>query len=79
MYDTYSYSYTLDPIRLEISKHNAKIYNVHHRIDFICGDFLKILPGLKADVIFLAPPWGGVNYLDVAIFDLETMIQPISG
>ncbi len=69
----------LDPTRLEISRHNARIYGVEQRIDFICGDFLALLPGLKADVIFLAPPWGGVGYLDVAVFDLETMIQPISG
>jgi len=66
----------LDPIRLAMARHNAQVYGVADRIDFICGDYLKLIPKLKADVVFLAPPWGGVDYINVDEFDIATMIQP---
>lgn len=35
------------------------------RIQFIVGDFFKVIPTLTAvDVIFLSPPWGGPDYLE---------------
>lgn len=48
------------------------------RISFIQGDFLQLAPQLKADVVFLSPPWGGPkhNYVDADCFDLATMIEP---
>ena len=30
-------------------------------------------PTLKADVVFLSPPWGGPQYLASDVFDLENM------
>lgn len=49
----------IDPVRLMCAKHNAKIYGVEDRIEFICGDYMTLIPRLKADVVFLSPPWGG--------------------
>ena len=43
------------------------------RIEFIVGDYFKIIPSLRPDVVFLSPPWGGPAYLDQDIFDLEDM------
>lgn len=51
------------------------MYGVEDRIEFIQGDFLKIVPTLTADVVFLSPPWGGPDYLTADVFDLETMIE----
>jgi trimethylguanosine synthase len=51
------------------------VYGVEDRIEFIQGDFLKIVPTLTADVVFLSPPWGGPDYLTADVFDLETMIE----
>lgn len=48
-----------------MAKHNATIYGVADRIEFIVGDFLTLADSLKADVIFLSPPWGGPQYLKV--------------
>lgn len=48
-----------------MAKHNAAIYGVADRIEFIVGDFLTLADSLKADVIFLSPPWGGPQYLKV--------------
>lgn len=49
----------IDPVRLECARHNARIYGVEDRIEFICGDFMTLIPKLKADAVFLSPPWGG--------------------
>jgi len=54
----------IDPIKIEYARHNAKVYGVADRIEFIVGDFFDIVPKLvAAEVIFLAPPWGGPEYL----------------
>ncbi len=66
----------IDPVKLECARHNAEIYGVADRIQFIEGDYMKLAPSLKADVVFLSPPWGGPEYLNAEVFDLETMMQP---
>lgn len=69
----------IDPVKIELAKNNARVYGVEDRIDFICGDFFKIVPGLVGvDVIFLSPPWGGCDYANHEVFDLQTMI-PMDG
>ncbi|KAF9428217.1 Trimethylguanosine synthase [Podila epigama] len=68
----------IDPVRLECARHNAQIYGVADRIEFICGDFMTLIPRLKADVIFLSPPWGGPGYLARKEFDLKADI-PMDG
>ena len=62
--------------RLEMARHNAGIYDVAHKIEFIHGDFCALAPTLKADVVFLSPPWGGPAYADAEVFDVKTMMQP---
>jgi trimethylguanosine synthase len=52
----------IDPEKIRLARHNARIYGVEHRIEWIVGDSLQILPTLKADVVFLSPPWGGPAY-----------------
>eukprot|EP00795_Rhopilema_esculentum_P007756 gene7756-13599_t len=66
----------IDAKKIELAKHNASIYGVADRIEFIVGDFLKLAPYLKADVVFLSPPWGGPDYLKAKVFNLKTMIIP---
>ncbi|KAF0384360.1 RNA cap guanine-N2 methyltransferase-domain-containing protein [Gigaspora rosea] len=68
----------IDETKLMCAKHNAMIYGVADRIEFILGDYLKLIPKLKADVVFLSPPWGGPNYLSAKTFDIKTMI-PMDG
>ncbi|KZV87304.1 S-adenosyl-L-methionine-dependent methyltransferase, partial [Exidia glandulosa HHB12029] len=56
------------PTRLALARHNAKIYGVADRIEFILGDFLDFARSSAArkrgiDVVFLSPPWGGPSYL----------------
>ncbi|KAF9970001.1 Trimethylguanosine synthase [Actinomortierella ambigua] len=67
----------IDPVRLDCAKHNAKIYGVEDRIEFILGDYMTLIPRLKADVVFLSPPWGGPSYSERE-FDIKHDI-PMDG
>ncbi|XP_050984492.1 trimethylguanosine synthase isoform X2 [Labeo rohita] len=66
----------IDPIRLALAHHNAEVYGVAHRIDFVQGDFLQLAPRLRGDMVFLSPPWGGPEYLSADVFNIKTMITP---
>lgn len=68
----------IDPIKIEMARHNATIYGVDKKVEFIIGNFLQLADKLKADVVFLSPPWGGPSYTSQQVYDLETMLQPVS-
>lgn len=63
----------IDPEKLRLAKINATIYGVADRIEFVLGDYLKLASHLKADVVFLSPPWGGPDYQHSDIYDLNAM------
>ena len=64
----------IDPVKIALAQHNATVYGVQDRIEFIVGDYMQLIPHLKADVVFLSPPWGGPNYTKAEVFDVKTMI-----
>ncbi|KAF2752247.1 S-adenosyl-L-methionine-dependent methyltransferase [Sporormia fimetaria CBS 119925] len=68
-----------DPATMKCAKHNAKIYGVEDKITWITGDCFDVLEERFRDmgntVVFASPPWGGSEYSDVGVFDLEKM-QP---
>ncbi|XP_078443180.1 uncharacterized protein LOC144712754 [Wolffia australiana] len=68
----------IDPRRLDMARRNADVYRVRHRIDFLAGDFFRLAPSLKGDVVFLSPPWGGPGYKAVKNFRLE-LLKPKDG
>lgn len=64
------------PTRLALARHNAVIYGVEDRIEFIQADYLSFARSYlstsfgssqirqrKIDVVFLSPPWGGPDYI----------------
>lgn len=62
-----------------MARHNANIYGVAHRIEFIVGDFFKLSDTLRADAVFLGPPWGGPDYKNIArAYDIERDLMPLS-
>ncbi|XP_018079212.1 trimethylguanosine synthase isoform X3 [Xenopus laevis] len=63
----------IDPVKLDFARNNAEVYGVTDRIEFIRGDFMLLAPDLKADAIFLSPPWGGPDYVSAETFDIGTM------
>eukprot|EP00750_Incisomonas_marina_P013955 INCI17576.2.p1 GENE.INCI17576.2~~INCI17576.2.p1 ORF type:complete len:612 (-),score=132.77 INCI17576.2:1354-3189(-) len=63
----------IDASKLAAAKHNAGIYGALRNLEFVVADFFAaavptFLPPLGSargkpfDVVYLAPPWGGVNY-----------------
>ncbi|KAM6410332.1 trimethylguanosine synthase [Pluvialis apricaria] len=66
----------IDPEKLRLARNNAEVYGVADQIEFVCGDFMVLAANLKADVVFLSPPWGGPDYATAEIFDIQTMICP---
>ncbi|XP_010314612.1 uncharacterized protein [Solanum lycopersicum] len=69
----------IDPKRIDLAQYNAAIYGVRDQIDFIRGDSFVLAPNLKADVVFMSPPWGGPDYLKERTFDMKTMLRPHDG
>ncbi|KAG8221178.1 Tgs1 protein [Butyriboletus roseoflavus] len=61
----------ISPVRLALARHNAVIYGVADRIEFILADYISFAhaytsrPAEKRpiDVVFLSPPWGGPDYM----------------
>ena len=50
----------IDPIKIQCAKHNASIYGVLDKIEFIIGDVFDIIPQLKSrqvDIVHMSPPW----------------------
>ena len=70
----------IDPKKLDICKNNCKIYNCKNNIHFIECDFLKIQSyekiKVKADYIFLSPPWGGISYKNSDIYSIKESMTP---
>ncbi len=55
-------AFDLDAARIEEARHNARLYGVASRIRFELGDACRMVPGERADVLFIDPPWGGEDY-----------------
>ncbi|PIA46268.1 hypothetical protein AQUCO_01500052v1 [Aquilegia coerulea] len=69
----------IDPQKIEYAQQNAAIYGVDGIIDFINGDFFQLAPKMKADTVFLSPPWGGPDYAKVQSYSIQTMLKPHDG
>ncbi|GAA6020716.1 hypothetical protein JCM10207_001996 [Rhodosporidiobolus poonsookiae] len=63
------------PVRLACARRNAEVYGVADRITFILADWVQwtqdyvareqrgeVKPEDKVEVVFLSPPWGGIDY-----------------
>ncbi|CAL5037224.1 unnamed protein product [Urochloa decumbens] len=68
----------IDPRKVELAAHNARVYGVEDRIEFVVGDFFHLAPSLKADLVFLSPPWGGPSYIQAPVYTLD-MLKPKDG
>ena len=41
----------IDATRLAMARHNAQIYGIEDRVEFILGDFMQLAPHLKVGYI----------------------------
>ena len=69
----------IDPNKIRLARHNAEIYGVAHKIDFVVGDIFQIYTKLKADVVFMSPPWGGPGYSINKSYSLTSMCDDYFG
>lgn len=69
----------IDAGKLAMAKHNASIYGVAHKIEFVHADFMQFAGStrLRPDFVFLSPPWGGPEYQKQATFDIEMNLLPL--
>lgn len=62
--------------KLNICKSNCKVYQCQDNIEFILGDYLNMVGKIKADYVFLSPPWGGVKYKDSNVYSIKKLMTP---
>lgn len=69
----------LDAKRLAMAAHNARVYDVAHRIRFVHGDVRDVIARERADALVLDPPWGGRDYdrERVGAADLPLDVRPL--
>ena len=70
------YSIDISQKKLDICRNNCKVYNCKDNIKFIHSDFLKMKNKIKADYIFLSPPWGGTEYKSSEIYSIKKYMYP---
>ncbi|XP_003739694.1 uncharacterized protein LOC100897763 [Galendromus occidentalis] len=63
----------IDRETIEMAKHNAAIYGVEKRLDFIQADMNTFVPRISPDAVLFTPPWGGPEYKDKDAYDLSDM------
>lgn len=61
----------IDHDRIEMARNNLKVYGLDHKVTFIEGDYFEEVPKIKAEAVFIAPPWGGPDYSQKDKFSLE--------
>lgn len=66
-----------DPDKMKCLKHNLKLYGVDRKVFPVTGDVFKMLQSYKSlkteSMIFASPPWGGPDYSQEQVFDLNAM------
>lgn len=75
----------ISPVRLACAKRNAEIYGVADRITFILGDWVtwskdyvkrkaagQVAAEDEVEVVFLSPPWGGIDYQTLGTAPVES-------
>ena len=70
------YAIDISSEKLSICKNNCKVYHCKDNIEFIHSDFLKMKNKIKADYIFLSPPWGGTEYKDSHVYSIKKFMYP---
>ena len=70
------YAIDISKSKLDMCKNNCEVYNCKNNIEFILSDFLEMKNKIKADYIFLSPPWGGTEYKKSEIYSIKKFMHP---
>jgi 16S rRNA G966 N2-methylase RsmD len=63
-------SVELNPERYKILLHNLTLCNMDKKVKVYNKNLLDIYKRFKVDVIFMDPPWGGIEYVEKESIDL---------
>lgn len=69
----------IDANKIFMAKNNAQVYGVQNKIKFETRDFFETVDRPKADVLYMSPPWGGPDYLNIDVFKLSHMFRSQGG
>jgi|ERR1700678_402627 len=70
----------INPITYSILENNVNVYDLKKmgKIKTYCNDYVSIMDNLIQNVIFIDPPWGGLNYKKFKKIDLYLSQIPIA-
>jgi trimethylguanosine synthase len=66
----------LDPDRLEMARHNARVYGVEERIRFVHGDSREVIRNSDAEAVYFDPPWADHDAWTWERFTLADYVVP---
>ena len=66
----------IDKNKIDICKNNCNVYECENNIEFILDDYLNMKGKIKADFVFLSPPWGGLKYKNSNVYSIKKFMQP---
>ena len=75
-YCSHFYAIDISEDKLNMCKNNCKVYHCKDNIKFIHSDFLEMKNKIKADYIFLSPPWGGTEYKNSEVYSIKKFMFP---
>ena len=55
-------SVEVDDTRAEALDNNIKVYGIEDKVLLFRSNYLTLYDKLEQDIVFLDPPWGGINY-----------------
>ena len=70
------YAIDIEKNKINICKNNCNVYECKDNIKFILSDFLEMKNKIKADYVFLSPPWGGPDYKHSTVYSIKKYMKP---
>ena len=55
----------IDNTRFNFLKNNIEQYNFSNKVTLFNDSYINIFNKIKQDIIYIDPPWGGINYKDI--------------
>jgi len=52
----------IDHNNFKALRHNVKLYNLESKFTLLNKDYTAVMDELKQDVVYIDPPWGGLEY-----------------
>jgi len=64
-------------VHCDMLKNNIKVYKLESKATVYCDSYVNLVTELKQDIVFIDPPWGGVDYRRIKRLNLYLDKVPI--